>query len=561
MDLDRDPVSFHKLGQKYLGLGKTVEAERSFRRAVMLAPKFAEAHYDLGRVLQAGGDVDGAAACFRAAVAAAPAYAEAWFALGLFLAASGQVADGEEAFGKAAAAAPGFAQAHFERARLREARGDDAGALQGYEDAWRAAPAYVEARSAAMEIIRRTRQAGHPFLTEWLDRIDARLGDLRRDDTRPLLVCCFNRIERMGPLSVDVALLRQLIRDRFARVVMLTRPRRFAANTALFDLVMDGLTVIEIEDGLLDELTALNAGTWERDGVTYLLSGPYGLPDYVTGEGVLEGLALPEAWRARARELARTMGVADDDRVVVCHMRERGFIETFCHPGELGRLVEESNAHRNVDPANYLEAIRFLIDSGHVVVRIGDRSMTRLPDLGPRLIDLPFRDGYDPLLDLAFVERCAFMLNTGSGVSGLSCLFGRPALSLDLIYNATSGGVLSRFRLPVPSLFAFKTVRRNGADEPVSLAEILTLKLDTLSRATEFAGLGLVCEGMRPADIAAACREMLDLLAEPALPPSPETDRFLEMWRADPERAARGTALAFRLSQAACRAQPGYFGV
>ncbi len=64
-----DPVSaisHANLANAYLLAGRYAEAERSIRSALALSPQYAGAHYRLGRMLLAQGDVEGARAAFEA---------------------------------------------------------------------------------------------------------------------------------------------------------------------------------------------------------------------------------------------------------------------------------------------------------------------------------------------------------------------------------------------------------------------------------------------------------------------------------------------------------------
>jgi len=60
-------VAYANLGWAYLNLNKPREAEESYRAAVQLQPRFSQAHYFLGVVLDRQGRKDEAKAAFRTA--------------------------------------------------------------------------------------------------------------------------------------------------------------------------------------------------------------------------------------------------------------------------------------------------------------------------------------------------------------------------------------------------------------------------------------------------------------------------------------------------------------
>ena len=93
--------------------------EASYRAAIAADPNFAEAHFNLGNVLEQRGLLDAAEACYRKVLALAPDHSEVHRHLGAVLMEQGRTADGLEAFmryaqrkygpGRAARTRPGLA--------------------------------------------------------------------------------------------------------------------------------------------------------------------------------------------------------------------------------------------------------------------------------------------------------------------------------------------------------------------------------------------------------------------------------------------------------------------
>ncbi|SFM85576.1 tetratricopeptide repeat protein [Thermodesulforhabdus norvegica] len=72
----------YNLGNLYYRQGNYTKAEEYFRQALQLAPNYAQAHLQLGRVLENRGDKKGAFSEYKDAVAYAPQWAEAHFHYG-----------------------------------------------------------------------------------------------------------------------------------------------------------------------------------------------------------------------------------------------------------------------------------------------------------------------------------------------------------------------------------------------------------------------------------------------------------------------------------------------
>src|SRR5205085_11007360 len=73
----------YKLGKQYRSDGRKIEAENAYRLATKVDPKFAEAWYNLGDLLDDQRQSDQAVVCLTRAIEADPEYAYAIFNLGL----------------------------------------------------------------------------------------------------------------------------------------------------------------------------------------------------------------------------------------------------------------------------------------------------------------------------------------------------------------------------------------------------------------------------------------------------------------------------------------------
>jgi predicted O-linked N-acetylglucosamine transferase (SPINDLY family) len=91
--------------------GMLAEAVASYRHAIAAAPDFAEAHNNLGNLLQMTGALEDAVECYRTAVSLRPAYAEPFRNLGSALRRLGRPDEAVTALRAALAISPGFAPA------------------------------------------------------------------------------------------------------------------------------------------------------------------------------------------------------------------------------------------------------------------------------------------------------------------------------------------------------------------------------------------------------------------------------------------------------------------
>lgn len=130
-DSDYSAVDWYQLGIELEAVAPA-EAMDAYRRALILEPRFADAHVNLGRLLHEAGQAVHAAAQYQAALVVAPRHAVAAYNLGVALEDLGQPDEAVAAYERSLAADDTFADAHYNVARLYEKRGDAQAALRHY---------------------------------------------------------------------------------------------------------------------------------------------------------------------------------------------------------------------------------------------------------------------------------------------------------------------------------------------------------------------------------------------------------------------------------------------
>jgi len=136
------------------------QAVEAYRRAVELAPRWLEAHINLGATLYQLGRMEEAERVFRAAVEIDPDNATVQFNLGCVLDELGQVTQAIIHLKRAVQIAPGYADAHFNLALACEKRGDRRSARSHWADYLRLEPNGAWADYARARLIANSPQ--HP---------------------------------------------------------------------------------------------------------------------------------------------------------------------------------------------------------------------------------------------------------------------------------------------------------------------------------------------------------------------------------------------------------------
>lgn len=155
---------------------------------------------------------------------------------------------------------------------------------------------------------------------------------------------------------------------------------------------------------------------------------------------------------------------------------------------------------RNSDIDSYIDAIRFLINKGYTVVRVGSIVSKPISWSHPKLIDYPISGHRCDFLDIFLVGNCKFFLGGSSGIADVAYLFDIPRVNVD--YAEFGYVPYGKNCLYIPKKHQFKKTGKY-----LRFQEAFELKLDThMLNGEEF---GLELEDNSPQDILEATREML----------------------------------------------------
>jgi Flp pilus assembly protein TadD len=117
-------MDWHERGLELEDEGESEEAVGAYRRAVEIAPGFADAHLDLGRLLHERGQIAEAERHYRQALEARPEDATAAFNVGVALQDQERLREAAEAYVAALEIDPDLADAHYNLSGIYEALGE-----------------------------------------------------------------------------------------------------------------------------------------------------------------------------------------------------------------------------------------------------------------------------------------------------------------------------------------------------------------------------------------------------------------------------------------------------
>lgn len=127
----------------------------------------------------------------------------------------------------------------------------------------------------------------------------------------------------------------------------------------------------------------------------------------------------------RARAWLRRRGWRDGEKFVCLLVRDSAYLASDrMHAG----YDWSYHDYRDSRIETYVDAVSALLEKGYWVVRMGKIMHERFPLRHERVIDYPFVDDQDDLLDIWLSANCAFFVSTGTGIDTVAIAYERPAV-------------------------------------------------------------------------------------------------------------------------------------
>ncbi len=230
------------------------------------------------------------------------------------------------------------------------------------------------------------------------------------DNRSNKILYIFYLTSRIGHLTQEPFLLRNLYDGNEFEIDVITFSRQYAANKSVYDIVLRGLNVIHSTDKHILVRGIYNLDVLRREfyNSRFFRKRPvfyFSLTDYELEMG---------------NQLRQNFGIPRKAPIVTLHVREPGYLPGLTY-----------HSHRDADIQNYVPAIKYLMKEGFYVIRLGDKTMKPAKNPPPQLKDLPFHPAYTDFADPYFIATSEFYIGVASGPAALAQGFGVPSLILN----------------------------------------------------------------------------------------------------------------------------------
>lgn len=200
--------------------------------------------------------------------------------------------------------------------------------------------------------------------------------------------------------------------------------------------------------------------------------------------------------------------------IVTLHVRDAGFYK------------ESRVSMRNADVRTYFKMVRYLVDIGYCVVRMGGPSSAeldeRFDDLHPCFFDYAKSELRSEMLDVCLIAISDFFIATSSGLSSVTSI-----LDVPLLYtNAVCAGDSLSFNNKDITLF--KKYLRRETGKFVGMEQLFSRELGCNPPSTLLEHLGIEVVDNTSDELLDAAKEMIARLNQSDLP-TPLNDSLLEL--------------------------------
>ena len=198
-----------------------------------------------------------------------------------------------------------------------------------------------------------------------------------------------------------------------------------------------------------------------------------------------------------AKNWLRNRGWRDYEPFVCLAVRDSAYLESdpLHASGEFGHWSYHN--YRDSDVSAYTESIRQLVDRGYWVIRMGKIMRERLSFQHQRVIDYPFVEDQDDLIDIWLGANCQFFVSSGTGIDTTPTMYGKcvifvNSLPLNLVFSS------------VKQIWVPKHLRWRNSGSLLTLMEHCR---HGYVETTGYAKAGIVIENLSPSEITAAVME------------------------------------------------------
>ena len=176
----------------------------------------------------------------------------------------------------------------------------------------------------------------------------------------------------------------------------------------------------------------------------------------------------------KGARILEKFGIPKDAKIVCLTVRDESYLSKT-YPN----IDWSYHSFRNSNIKNYILPIKNLLKKNYYVFRMGSEAKEKVKIHHKRFIDYPFHSMESNFMDFYMGYRCEFWITTGTGIDGVSKIYRKPYLLIDMVPVAHFPDYRKQVTIPKKHL-NLKNKKK------MSLAQIFKLRVENTSNTKEF---------------------------------------------------------------------------
>lgn len=135
----------------------------------------------------------------------------------------------------------------------------------------------------------------------------------------------------------------------------------------------------------------------------------------------------------RAKDFLRARGWQDGEKFICILVRDAAYLATHPLHADVDSSRWKYHNYRDSDIHDYVDAVDTLVKNSYWVIRMGKIAELPFPLKNQKIIDYPFVEDQDDLLDIWLSANCYFFVSTATGIDIVPWVYGRPIVYVNAL--------------------------------------------------------------------------------------------------------------------------------
>lgn len=154
-------------------------------------------------------------------------------------------------------------------------------------------------------------------------------------------------------------------------------------------------------------------------------------------EGITQKINMPSFTKKEnffCSEWLKSFGWRGPSQKVIClHVRDSAYLNNTFSKGKYKNKDWTYHSYRDTNIDDYSESIKWLLKKGYFIIRTGKVANKRLRVQSKNLVDYPFCNKQNDLIDIWIFANCDLVITTGSGPDVISGAYKIPTIYANLL--------------------------------------------------------------------------------------------------------------------------------